>query len=88
MSSQNEILTVAEVAAELRCSKALVYKLVNGEVRGVTALPVIRLGRRRLVRKASLDQWKRMNENCDVSGMMPTSPEVDAVERMKEAFHA
>ena len=88
MTGQDEILTVAEVAAELKCSKAQIYELVNGEVRGVTALPVIRLGRRRLVRKASLDQWKRMNENGDVSGMMPTSPERHAVERMKGAFHA
>lgn len=79
MTSQNEILTVAEVAADLRCSKALVYKLLNGEVSGVTALPVIRLGRRRLVRKASLEQWKHANENCDSSGMMPASPELDAV---------
>ena len=88
MTGQDEILTVAEVAAELKCSKAQIYELVNGEGRGVTALPVIRLGRRRLVRKASLDQWKRMNENGDVSGMMPTSQERDAVERMKGAFHA
>lgn len=83
-----DILTISEVAAELRCSKALVYKLVNGSVCGVSALPVIRLGRRRLVRKASLDEWKRANENRDVGVIMPTSPERDAVERMKGAFHA
>ena len=81
MTGQDEILTVAEVAAELKCSKAQIYKLVNGEVRGVTALPVIRLGRRRLVRKASLDQWKLLNENRDVSGLLPTSPVLFAVER-------
>jgi len=88
MTSKDEILTVGEVAANLRCSKALVYKLLNGEVRGVTALPVIRLGRRRLVRRGSLDWWKQANENCDTGGMMSASPELDAVERMRGAIHA
>ena len=32
----NEILTAQEVAAELRCSKAQVYELMNGEVKDRT----------------------------------------------------
>jgi excisionase family DNA binding protein len=59
----NEILTVTEVAVELRCSKAHVYNAIAGKVRGVTPLPAISMGRRRLVRRAALEQWKSANEN-------------------------
>jgi excisionase family DNA binding protein len=51
------ILTTSEVARELRCSKAHVHNLINGRVRGARPLPALWLGRRRLVRRASLDQW-------------------------------
>ena len=53
-----EILTIPEVAEDLRCSKAHVYNIVNGKVAGVSRLPVIMLGRRKLVRRASLERWK------------------------------
>ena len=58
-----EILTVAEVASDLRCSKAHVYKAINGAVNGVVPLPSITFGRRRLVRRSTLEQWKRENEH-------------------------
>jgi excisionase family DNA binding protein len=57
-----EILTVAEVAIELRCSKAHVYKAIAGTVDNIYPLPAISMGRRRLVRRGALEQWKRMNE--------------------------
>ncbi len=59
----DEILTVSEVAAELRCSKAHVYNAISGKVAGVGRLPAISMGRRRLVRRGALEQWKRINEN-------------------------
>lgn len=58
----DQILTVPEVATELRCSKAHVYNVINGKVQGVTPLPVIRMGRRKLVRRSSLEHWKQANE--------------------------
>ena len=58
----NEILTATEVAEELRCSKAQVYKLMNGEVRERTVLPHIALGRKKVVRRSSLEAWKQLNE--------------------------
>ena len=58
----NEVLTAKEVAEELRCSKAQVYKLMNGEVTDRTVLPHIALGRKKVVRRASLEAWKRLNE--------------------------
>ncbi|HXE63913.1 MAG TPA: helix-turn-helix domain-containing protein [Bryobacteraceae bacterium] len=63
MSENNsEILSIHEVAANLRCSKAHVYNAINGKITGVTRLPAICMGRRKLVRRASLESWKQANE--------------------------
>jgi hypothetical protein len=85
---KDEILTVAEVAAELRCSKAHVHNTINGKVAGVLPLPAIHMGRRKLVRRTALELWKRANEKGSFDGMMPASPEVDAVRPMEGDFHA
>jgi hypothetical protein len=58
------VLTVIEVASELRCSKAHVFNLISGKVRGARPLPSIWLGRRRVVRRRSLDEWIQANEHC------------------------
>jgi excisionase family DNA binding protein len=60
-----EILTVGEVARELRVSKAHVHNLINGKVHGVEPLPSIKLGRRRLIRRSSLNEWLGVNECYD-----------------------
>jgi hypothetical protein len=57
------VLTVADVARELRCSKAHVHNLINGRVRGTRPLPSLWLGRRRVVRRSSFDQWIAANEH-------------------------
>jgi len=59
---QSEILTVAEVATRLRCSKAHVCNAINGKVRGVTPLPAIQMGRRKLIRASALTSWLSQNE--------------------------
>jgi excisionase family DNA binding protein len=80
--SEDQILTIPEVAAELRCSKAHVYHAINGKVRGVTSLPAITMGRRKLVRRGTLDRWKRANERDRFgNAILAESPEVDAVRR-------
>jgi excisionase family DNA binding protein len=80
--SEDQILTIPEVAAELRCSKAHVYNVVNGKVRGVSSLPSITMGRRKLVRRSTLDRWKRTNERDQFgNAILSESPEVDAVRR-------
>jgi excisionase family DNA binding protein len=82
MTDQEDVLTIREVACELRCSKAHVYNLIKGRVSGVSPLPAIRMGRRLLVRRSSLERWKRLNERTvGENDMLPASPEVDAVER-------
>lgn len=58
------VLTVPEVAIMLRCSKAHVHNLINGRVRGADALPALRLGRRSLVLKSSLEEWIKTTERC------------------------
>src|SRR6266702_4085072 len=62
MAGASEILNVAQVAAFLRCSKAHVCKAIRGQVRGVTPLPAISMGRRKLVRRQSLEEWLAQNE--------------------------
>jgi Helix-turn-helix domain len=59
----DQILSALEVAHELRCSKAHVYNVILGKVDGVSALPFIRLGRRKVVRRSSLEAWKQANES-------------------------
>jgi hypothetical protein len=62
MDMDADILTIADVAAELRCSKAHVLNAVNGKLKNVSPLPSISLGRRKLVRRAALAEWLRANE--------------------------
>jgi excisionase family DNA binding protein len=80
--SEDDMLTISEVAAELRCSKAHVHNVINGKVRGVSSLPAISMGRRKLVRRSTLDRWKRENERDELgNAILAQSPEVDAVRR-------
>ena len=75
----SEILTVAEVAAELRCSKAHVCNAINGRVKGVTPLPAISMGRRKLIRRATLAAWLRRNDPSSLDAMIEPSYQVDGV---------
>jgi excisionase family DNA binding protein len=84
----DEILTAAEVAAELRCSKAHVYNAIAGKVEGVSPLPAISMGRRKLVRRSALEQWKRTNESNGRDANISSSSAIDTVGRVKETVHA
>jgi len=86
--TRDEILTAAEVAAELRCSKAHVYNTIAGKVDGVSPLPAICMGRRKLVRRSALEEWKRINERRGLDGNIGSSPATDTVGRTKETVHA
>ena len=80
MNGREGVLTIIEVAAELRCSKAHVYNLIAGRVKGVRPLPVVALGRKMLVRRETLEAWTRENEQALGGAMLPASPEVDSVD--------
>jgi excisionase family DNA binding protein len=57
-----EVLTIAEAADKLRCSKAHVQNLLAGKIRGAQPLPYIPLGRRKLIRYESLLRWMERAE--------------------------
>jgi excisionase family DNA binding protein len=82
---RDEIFTVSDVANALRCSKAHVCNLISGKVAGVQKLPALKLGRRYLVRLASLRKWMSAIEGA--GGILPTSSETSAG-RMKGKPHA
>ena len=77
MSEKDPVLTPREVAEDLRCSKSQVYRLMTGNVTGVTILPHLALGRKKVVPRSVLEEWKRRN----MSGIIPDGSEntVDAV---------
>ena len=68
-----DLLTLSEVAKLLHCSKAHVCNAVAGRVRGCAPIPVLSLGRRKLVRRETLLEWIERNEHANA--MIPVSPE-------------
>ena len=80
-STHEQLLTIAEVAAHLRCSRAHVFNMINGKVSGTTPLPALALGRRKLVRQGSLDRWKRENEGVADGDKLRPAPDFDAAGR-------
>lgn len=80
----DEILTMVQVAEDLRCSKSQVSNLINGRVRGVRPLAAIPLGRRKLVRRTTLEAWKCANEMAVCGDILLSSPKADAGGRTKE----
>jgi excisionase family DNA binding protein len=62
---QNEdspLLTLSEAAQFLRCSKAHVCNIVNGKVASLQPMPVVRIGRRSLLRRDALIEWLKAVE--------------------------
>jgi excisionase family DNA binding protein len=51
------VLTMAEAARELRCSKTHLHNVIHGKVHGLPPLPVLRIGRRVLIRIEGLNAW-------------------------------
>src|SRR5262250_1836703 len=82
-----EILTVRDVALELRCSVAHVYNVINGKVKNVSRLPAIAIGRRKLIQRDTLEEWKKTNEQGEADVMI-AAPKIDAVRRMEEDSYA
>lgn len=52
-----KVLNLAEAAAFVRCSRAHLSNVANGKIRGVPRLPTVRIGRRLLFRRESLNVW-------------------------------
>jgi len=79
ISAPDPILTAVEVAQDLRCSKAHVYKLAKGMVAGAPRLPSMPLGRRIVFRRSSLERWKLQIESFRADATLDPSLNVDAV---------
>ena len=82
-----EILTVRDVALELRCSVAHVYNVISGKVKNVSRLPAISIGRRKLIQRDSLEEWKKTNEQSEADVVIAPS-KIGAVRRMDEDSYA
>jgi Helix-turn-helix domain len=52
-----KVLNLSEAAALVRCSRAHLSNIANGKVRGIPRLPTVRIGRRVLFRRESLELW-------------------------------
>jgi hypothetical protein len=78
MIDADPVLTAEEVSEDLRCSQSQVYRLMSGDVEGVTPLPHLALGRKKVVLRSVLEQWKREN----ISGMIRPDSETDTVDVM------
>jgi len=78
MSDFDPVLTAKEIAEDLRCSKSQVYRLMSGDVEGVTALPHLPLGRKKVVPRSILEQWKRQN----ICGIIRLDSEQNTVDVM------
>ena len=68
-----DLLTLPEVAELLHCSKPHVSAVIAGRVKGCKPLPSLHLGRRTLVRRATLLQWIAENEHA--GDTLESSPE-------------
>jgi len=79
--TDNDLLTIADVARLLHCSKAQVCRVMAGTVRGCSPIPLVALGRRKLVRRETLLAWINTNEHTGDDATIPASLEIDAVRR-------
>lgn len=70
-----DLLTLADAAKLLRCSKAHVGKAVAGRVPGCPPIPAVSLGRGKLIRRASLLLWIEINEQAANPAKIRLSPE-------------
>jgi len=74
-----DLLTLADVAKLLHCSKAHVSHVIAGRVPGCLPIPAVRLGRRTLVRRESLVSWIERNEHAAANdNLRPTNDNLTA----------
>ena len=64
----DQILTTTEIAVELRCSKAQVYRLLNGAVKDVPKIALHLPRPQKSCPAIVARRRKRLNEGCILSG--------------------
>lgn len=58
----NELLTSRDVQKMLKISRGMLWAITSGRRTDVPPLPVVRIGRRQLFRRESIEEWLRMAE--------------------------
>lgn len=58
MTEVVDVLTIEEAARELRTSKSHISNILHARVSGVPPIPHMKMGRRVLIRRSSLERWK------------------------------
>jgi hypothetical protein len=56
------VLTIKDVAGLLRCSRAHVLNIMLGRIQGVPPLGHITLGRRKVIRRNTFEDWLARSE--------------------------
>ena len=70
-----DLLTLAEVAKLLHCSKAHICNAVAGRLSGCPPIPAVSLGRRKLVSAAAAALLSWIERNEAVNDNLKSSPE-------------
>jgi len=58
-----DLLTMQETAGILRCSRAHLSNVLGGKVAHLPPLPHVAMGRRKLIRRATLEAWLNQVED-------------------------
>ncbi|MFL6449461.1 MAG: helix-turn-helix domain-containing protein [Bryobacteraceae bacterium] len=59
---EDDVLTIQQIAAILKCSKNHVSKLLNGQIPGVPVLAHFVMGRRKVSRRHWVAEWMESNK--------------------------
>lgn len=76
-----DLLTMEEAAQVLRCSKAHLSHVLNGKIEGLPRLPCISMGRRKLIRRGTLENWLASAEGGALSSPRQDSPQAQRERR-------
>ena len=64
--AQHEIFDVQKAAEYLSCSKSHLSNILNGKVANVPPIPHVPAGRKKLIRRAAIDEWIKAQEATSV----------------------
>jgi excisionase family DNA binding protein len=61
------VLTLVEAAQTIRCSKAHLLNVIHGRVPNLPPLRHVKIGRRMLIRRESLERWLAAAESAEAT---------------------
>lgn len=63
---QQVIFDIQAAANYLTCSKSHVSNILNGKVANVPPIPHVSAGRKKLIRRAAIDEWIKAQESASL----------------------